>query len=177
MSFIRLKSEPQVQNTKEVSLQINAVSIPKKSGEYTPEKLQQQEIEIAKIEAQGKDLFQPNPTKQSLNEGTRLYQSSVLYSKQMPLEKLIPLLTSSDLTLKVTALRNGTSTCMELTSGKLADLTQLTADSKGDKIAKLELSDESHGAMYVAVNEYRGKHYIQKVDYEVEDEVDKKLHD
>lgn len=176
MSFIKLKSEPELKPTNVVSLQINTVSVPKKTGSYTPEKLQQQQIEIAKIEATGKDLFQPNKAKQSLQNNVRLYQSSMIYSKQLPLEKLIPLLTSNDLTLKVSALRNGTSTCMELTSGNLAELMETTADNKGDKITKLSLSDPSHGSMFVAIKEYRGKHYIQKVDYEVDNEVDKKLH-
>ena len=175
MSFIRLKSEPQIKETNDVSIQINAVSIPKQTGAYSAETLQKQQIEIAKIEAMGKDLFQPNPTKQSLEDNTMLYQSSLLYSKKLSLEKLIPLLTSHDLTLKVTALRNGTSTCMELTSGKLADLINETPDAKGDKITKLELSDTSHGAMYVAIKEYGKKHYIQKIYYEVDNEVDKKL--
>lgn len=172
MSFIKFKKLPE----SELSIQFNAVPVPKTTDKYTAETIAKQQTEIAKIEARGKDLFQPNPTKSSIQEGKKLYQSSMLYSKNLSVEDLIPLMTSSELTLKVSAIRDGTSTCMELTSGKLADLIEETPDAKGDKITKIQLPENSNHNMYVAIKQYRGKHYIQKVDYEVEKDLDQKLH-
>lgn len=172
MSFIKFKKQPE----SELSIQFNAVPIPKTTDKYTAETKAKQQTEISKIEARGRDLFQLNPTKSSVHEGKKLYQSSMLYSKKLSVEDLIPLMTESELTLKVSAIRDGTSTCMELTSGRLADLLEETADQKGDKIAHLQLPDGSTHNMYVAIKQYRGKHYIQKVDYEVEKELDQKLH-
>ena len=172
MSFIKFKK----QVAPEVSIQLNAVPIPKTTDKYSAETKAAQQTEIAKIESRGRDLFDSNPAKTSVHEGKKLYQSSLLYSKNLSVEDLIPLLTASELTLKVSAIRNGTSTCMELTSGKLADLIEQEADAKGDKIVKLQLPDGSTHSMFVAIKQYRGKHYIQKVDYEVEQEVDQKLH-
>ena len=123
--------------------------------------------------------IEENPTKVSLKKGVRLYQSTQLYNQQLSVEDLIPMLTSSDLTLRVSALRKGVdshSTCMELKTGILADLMEESSDFKGDKVTKLVLPNEEHGAIYVALQESRGKHYIQKVDYEVMSETDNKMH-
>ena len=172
MSFIKFKQQPE----SELSIQLNAVPVPKTTDKYNAETIAKQQMDIVKVEARGKDLFQPNPTKTSMQEGKKLYQSTMLYSRNLSVEDLIPLMTSSELTLKVSAIRGGTSTCMELTSGKLADLIQEEADEKGDKVTKVELPDNANHNMYVAIKKYRGKHYIQKVDYEVDKEVDQKLH-
>lgn len=174
MSFIKFKSEPQV--SKELKIQLNVVPIPKASDKYTAETKSKQLKDMAMIEAKGGDLFKTNPTKVSLNEDKMLYQSKRLYSKSLAVEDMLSMLTDSDLTIKVSALRDATSTCMELTSGKLADLVGQTADAKGDKIAKLSVAEGEVGEMFVAIKQYRGKHYIQKVDYEVDKEVDDKLH-
>tara|TARA_B100001142_G_C14292869_1_gene639666 strand:- start:405 stop:962 length:558 start_codon:yes stop_codon:yes gene_type:complete len=184
MSFVRIKKEAQVpipNTTSESNLfvKFDVVPIPKGASKYEPSKAEAQRTSMAMITARGKDLFEENPTKVSLKKGVRLYQSTQLYHAQLPVEDLIPMLTSSDLTLRVSALRRGVdshSTCMELKTGILADLMQESADFKGDKVTKLVLPNEEHGAMYVALQENRGKHYIQKVDYEIVSQTDDKMH-
>ncbi len=189
MSFIKRRTLKQdyveeatpVQNNTESNLymQFDVVPIPKTTDKYDSSQKAQQRANIAMIEARGKDLFTPNNTRVSLNNGKRLYQTEMLYGKFLPIEHLIPMLTNSDLTLKVNAVRTGAdshSTCMELKSGIMADLLEETADAKGDKVTKIELSNEEHGAMFVAVKQLNGFHYIQKVDYEVSKESDDKMH-
>ena len=166
-------------NDSKLYLQLNVVPIPKASGKYNPEQMEKQQSSIAMIEARGRDLFDKNSTRVSLNNDKRLYQSEMLYGKVLSVEEMIPMLTSQDLTLRINAVRTGTdshSTCMELKTGALADLIEQSADSKGDKVSKIQLTDESRGSMFVALKEYKGAHYIQKVDYEVSKEVDDTLH-
>lgn len=182
MSFVRIKKEPQIKNTASESnlfVKFDVVPIPKGSSKYEPSKAEAQRTSMAMITARGKDLFEENPTKVSLKKGVRLYQSTQLYNEHLSVEDLIPMLTSSDLTLRVSALRKGVdshSTCMELKTGILADLMEESSDFKGDKVTKLILPNEEHGAIYVALQEKNGKHYIQKVDYEIKTETDNKLH-
>lgn len=184
MSYIkRIKTEETnnvVQNKdSKLYLQLNVVPIPKASGQYNLQQKEKQQSSIAMIEARGRDLFDKNHTRVSLENDKRLYQSEMLYGKVLSVEQMIPMLTANDLTLRINAVRMGAdshSTCMELKTGVLADLLEETADSKGDKVSKIKLSDESRGSMFVALKEYKGSHYIQKVDYEVSKEVDDTLH-
>lgn len=180
MSFVRIKKEPQIKSPESnLFVKFDVVPIPTAMSKYEPSKAEAQRTSMAMITARGKDLFEENPTKVSLKKGVKLYQSMQLYNQHLSVEDIIPMLTSSDLTLKVSAVRRGVdshSTCMELKTGILADLMQESADFKGDKVTKLALPTEEHGAMYVALQVSNGKHYIQKVDYEVDSEIDDKMH-
>ena len=112
--------------------------------------------------------------------GKRLYQTADLYGQVLAVEDLIPQLTAADLTLRLTAERHGThahGTCMELKTGILADLLEDTPDAKNEKITEVSLpSSDEVGRMFVGVKMSGGKHYIQKVDYEVASAVDDQLH-
>lgn len=188
MSFIQLKNKnPQETSTpaiaqSTVSMRIDVVPIPTESSLPITSKQQQQQIEaIENVKAAGKDLFTNNSTVVSENGGNRLYQTADLYSESLSLEKMIPMLTAANLTLRLNALREGHnahSTCMELKTGQLADLVENTnADVKGEKSTSINIATaKEHGNMYVGVKMVRGNHYIQKLDYEVNTIHDTKMH-
>ena len=106
----------------------------------------------------------------SEKQDNRLYQTTDLYSESISLEKLIPMLTSSDLTIRLNAVRTGSqssTTCIELTSGRLADIVEKEQlDERNEKTALIGGVGSEIGTMYVGVK-VRGQHYIQKLDYEV----------
>lgn len=165
-----------------VDMKIDVCAIPlAASKKITFEKQEMQSSAIQQIQTLGKDLFTPNKTIVSESDDKRLYQTADLYSESMSLEKLIPMLTSSDLTLRLNALRSGhlsSSTCMELTTGKLADLiTKAQVDERNEKTCKVAIKgNEDKGVMFVGVKVRRGKHYIQKLDYEVPTAHDDAMH-
>ena len=190
MSFVVLKKEPQLQEQAVVnnisdkpsgmSMKIDVVPIPVASNEVDVSTKSIQNKAIKQIKQQGKDLFQSNQTIMTASAGKRLYQTADLYGQVLAVEDLIPMLTSADLTLRCSAQRTGThahSTVMELKTGILADLLDETPDAKNEKITELSVpSFEDNGRMFVGVKLSGGKHYIQKVDYEVSSAVDDKLH-
>lgn len=188
MSFIRRNQQPQfeqasapVKLSQELNIRIDVAPIPLGATEdISAQKRSMQTAAVQKVRAQGKDLFLQNKTVVSNTAGNRLYQTSELYSQNLPVEELIPLLTSSDLTLRINAIREGVhahSTCMELKSGILADLLEETADNNKEKTAKITLTNATErGEMYVSVREVKGKHYINKVDYKINAIEDDRLH-
>lgn len=188
MSFIRYQKQEQfdqpqaaVEEAQKLNIRIDVAPIPLgASMDISAEKREMQTKAVQKVRAAGKDLFLQNNTIVSHNAGDRLYQTSELYSQNLAVEDLIPMLTSSDLTLRVNAVREGVhahSTCMELKTGVLADLLQETADSNKEKSTKLSLTNASErGEMYVTVKEVKGKHYINKVDYKINSVEDDRLH-
>lgn len=190
MSFVVLKKEPQLQEQAVVnnisdkpsgmSMKIDVVPIPVASNEVDVSTKSIQNKAIKQIKQQGKDLFQSNQTIMTASAGKRLYQTADLYGQVLAVEDLIPMLTGADLTLRCSAQRTGThahSTVMELKTGVLADLLDETPDAKSEKITELSVpSFEDNGRMFVGVKMSGGKHYIQKVDYEVSSAVDDKLH-
>lgn len=190
MSFVVLKKEPQLQEQAVVnnisdkpsgmSMKIDVVPIPVASNEVDVSTKSIQNKAIKQIKQQGKDLFQSNQTIMTVSAGKRLYQTADLYGQVLAVEDLIPMLTGADLTLRCSAQRTGThahSTVMELKTGILADLMDETPDAKSEKITELSVpSFEDNGRMFVGVKMSGGKHYIQKVDYEVASAVDDKLH-
>tara|TARA_B100000902_G_scaffold393997_1_gene449406 strand:- start:301 stop:879 length:579 start_codon:yes stop_codon:yes gene_type:complete len=190
MSFVVLKKEPQLQEQAVVnnisdkpsgmSMKIDVVPIPVASNEVDVSTKSIQNKAIKQIKQQGKDLFQSNQTIMTVSAGKRLYQTADLYGQVLAVEDLIPMLTGADLTLRCSAQRTGThahSTVMELKTGILADLMDENPDAKSEKITELSVpSFEDNGRMFVGVKMSGGKHYIQKVDYEVSSAVDDKLH-
>jgi hypothetical protein len=188
MSFVRFKKQDQLEQPKEAApepaklhIRIDAAPIPLgASKDISSEKRESQTQALEKVRKLGKDLFSENDTIVSNTAGDRLYQTKELYSQQLSIEELIPMLTASDLTLRVNAVRGGVhahSTCMELKSGILADLLSETSDSNREKSTKLELTNSSEkGEMYVSVREVKGKHYINKVDYKISSIEDDRLH-
>jgi len=188
MSFIRYNKQPQfdeqpqeAEAPKDLSIRIDVAPIPMgASKDVSSEKRAQQTQALEKVRQNGKDLFLQNGTVVSNTAGDRLYQTRELYSQNLAVEDLIPMLTSSNLTLRVNAVRNGVhahTTCMELKTGILADLMQENSDNNGEKSTKLTLTNASErGEMYVSVKEVRGKHYINKVDYKINALEDDRLH-
>lgn len=164
-----------------VNMRIDVVPIPiGSSKQYSVEKREQQSKSIREIMDKGKDLFQSNTTVVSNNMGKRLYQTADLYGQTLAVEDLIPMLTNNDLTLRLNALRGGTdshSSCMELTTGKLADALDEFADDKNEKTVEVSIkSQENLGKIYMGLKLKGDKHFIQKLDYEVASELDKTLH-
>jgi len=189
MSFVKFKREPQLVQTEKASLnaasnlsmKIDVVPIPtESSSEIDMQGKELQNKAIQSIMTKGKDLFAPNDTVVSQNGGQRLYQTADLYGQTLAIEDLIPMMTEANLTLRLNAQRLGThahSTCMELKSGILADLLQESVDSKREKTTELAIqANPSAGKMFVGVKLTNGKHYIQKVDYEVNTVEDDRLH-
>lgn len=188
MSFVRKNTSSQFEETEaptvtsnELHIRIDVAPIPlgaTKSSSVEERELQTNAIE--KVKKMGKDLFAENKTVVSTNAGERLYQTKDLYGQNLALEDMIPELTSSNLTLRVNAIRSGVqsqATCMELKTGILADLLEETADSNHEKNTTLEIpNSQEKGTMYVSVKEIKGKHYINKVDYKVNTTEDDRLH-
>ncbi len=190
MSFVRFKKEtqleePQAQSIKPskssgLSMKIDVVPIPVSTEEVDVSLRNKQNQSIQKIQTQGKDLFMSNQTVVTQTAGTRLYQTADLYGQVLAVEDLIPMLTSADLTLRLSATREGShahGTCMELKTGILANLLDETPDSKNEKITEVSVpANDEKGRMFVGVKLSNGKHYIQKVDYEIASAVDDQLH-
>lgn len=191
MSYVRFKPEAQLEESTKpqaaietdsgMSMRIDVVPIPTGTTGAVDLKLKErQNVAMRDIQAKGKDLFVPNKTVVSQTAGNKLYQTSDLFGQILAVEDLIPMLTASDLTLRVNAVREGThahSTCMELKTGILADVLDKAADSKREKVTELSIAaSPDKGRIFVALKQSKGKHYIQKVDYEVSSTVDDALH-
>lgn len=188
MSFVRRSKVDQfAPNTakslkqSDLHIRIDVAPIPEgASAKRDPSSMAKQLASQEKIKSMGNDLFMPNSTIVSNTAGRKLYQTKDLYANLISVEKLIPQLTSSDLTLRINAIREGShahATCMELKSGYLADLLEEPTDTNNEKT--LTLSVDGHdekGEMYVSVREIKGQHYINKIDYNVESYEDDKLH-
>jgi len=190
MSFVSFKRDAQlsasVQPTVEqndlatVSMRIDVVPVPSRLLDTNMEKTKVQNASIVQIRDKGQDLFHSNQTLMSNNGGKRLYQTEDLYGKILAVEDLIPMLTSADLTLRLNALRSGThshATCMELKTGVLADALDESVGAKGEKVVSVSIDTAPEkGKMFVGLKYAKGKHYISKVDYEVDSIVDDSLH-
>lgn len=186
MSFIRYNKQPQLEepvtNTQhELHIRIDVAPIPQgASQDISMETRQMQTKAVEQVRQLGKDLFAPNNTVVTNTAGERLYQTRELYSQQLAVEDMIPLLTESGLTLRVNAIREGMhghTTCMELKTGVLADLLKEAVDNNNEKTTSLTLTNSTDkGEMFVSVREIKGKHYINKVDYKVNSFEDDRLH-
>lgn len=191
MSFVRFKKEDQLQQEIKpqaavevdsgLSMRIDVVPIPTGTTGVVDIDLKQKQNEvISNIQKMGKDLFAPNKTVVSQTAGNKLYQTADLFGQVLAIEDLIPQLTSAKLTLRVNAIREGShahSTCMELKTGILADLLDETPDSKREKVTEINVNaSPDKGRMFVGVKLSNGKHFIQKLDYEVNATVDDTLH-
>jgi len=191
MSFINSRAKNQLmQETtgpapkqSKVQMRIDVVPIPTGSTSVSRvEKRGQQQQAINSIKTIGKDLFEANSAIVTENGSNRLYQTQDLYSESLSLEKLIPMLTSSDLTLRLNAIRAGissASTCMELKSGQLADIIEKTAvDERNEKTCSVSIkTSKEKGSMFVGVKVHpNGQHFIQKLDYEINSGHDDTMH-
>lgn len=191
MSFVRFKKEEQLEEVTKpqaavdvdsgLSMRIDVVPIPTGTTGVVDMSLKQKQNEvISNIQGLGKDLFSPNKTVVSQTAGNKLYQTADLFGQVLAIEDLIPQLTSANLTLRINAIREGShahSTCMELKTGVLADMLDQSADSKREKVTELNVSaSPDKGRIFVGVKLSNGKHFIQKLDYEVNATVDDTLH-
>lgn len=190
MSFISTKAsrnndvmQPKRSNKASlVEMKIDVVPIPQGASLESPlQKRQAQSVAIRQIQTLGRDLFEPNKTIVSARDNKKLYQTADLYSESISLEKLIPLLTASDLTLRLNAVRLGHSsstTCMELKTGQLANLIEnVSVDERNEKTCAVNIETSAElGCMFVGVKVKRGQHFISKLDYEVPEVHDSKMH-
>lgn len=189
MSFVNTRTKgnavmqsAQKSKTSRVEMKIDVVPIPLAASLSNPlEKMEKQSVAIKKIETLGKDLFEANKTIVSQKQELKLYQTADLYSESLSLEKLIPMLTSGDLTLRLNAVRTGaqsSTTCMELKTGILADLIEKQlVDERNEKTATVDIQTSSEiGQMFIGVKVKRGQHYISKLDYEVPTAHDERMH-
>ena len=141
MSVVRFKKTQQQQaptvkvmeKSKSMNMRVDVVPIPTGTNMTVSKEVRAKQNEaIANITKKGADLFQSNRTVVSNNMGKRLYQTADLYGQTLAVEDLIPMLTENDLTLRLNAIRGGAdshTSCMELTTGKLADALEESADS------------------------------------------------
>lgn len=188
MSFVntRAKANTVMQSLKNkknslVQMKIDVVPIPIPASAGSPlQKMEKQSVVIRKIQTLGKDLFEPNKTIVSQKEEHKLYQTADLYSESLSLERLIPMLTACDLTLRLNAVRTGaqsSTTCMELKTGVLADLIEKQeVDERNEKTATVSVDSSEVGEMFIGVKVKRGQHYISKLDYEVPTAHDNRMH-
>jgi hypothetical protein len=66
---------------------------------------------------------------------------------------------------------------MELKTGVLANLLDKAVDSKREKATELSIAaSPDKGRIFVGLKLSKGKHYIQKLDYEVSSVIDDSLH-
>jgi len=187
MSFVKFKKQAQIEEvnsapplSQNMHMRIDVAPIPiGASSDISMEKRQVQTQALQRVRTKGRDLFMENPAVVSNTAGDRLYQTKELYSQNLSVEDMIPMLTNAELTLRVNAVREGVhahSTCMELKTGALADLLGDTADKNGEKSVSLQLPNGEKGEMFVSIKSVKGKHYINKVDYKVSAFEDDRLH-
>lgn len=184
MSFInrsksnQVMSQAPLKKASNVEMRIDVVPIP--TASHVAVKREGQTQAINKIKMLGRDLFEANRAVLNEEGSKRLYQTADLYSESLSLEDMIPMLTAANLTLRLNAVRTGVSsqgTCMELKTGEMANLIDLAADERNEKTQTVSIAtSQSMGSMFVGVKVRKNKHYIQKLDYEVEGEHDDKLH-
>ena len=191
MSFINKSSESSIMQKEtaqpmgkvsRVQMKIDVVPIPTGASSLSSiQKRDAQQRSINQIMTVGKDLFEENSTIVNKQGSNRLYQTVDLYSESLSLEELIPMLTSADLTLRLNAIRSGrqsSSTCMELKTGQLADIVEnVSLNEKNEKTCSVSLqTNKEKGSMFVGVKVKGGKHFIQKLDYEISENEDDKYH-
>lgn len=187
MSFVNYKDAPEIVPTQiqekasQMTMRIDVVPVPQGTltTNITSRAREAQYNAIKKIKSQGKDLFMPNNTVVSTNASNKVYQTADLYNPTTPIEKLATELEDNNLTLRLNAIRTGVqshTTCMNLTTTQLKSLLEESVDGKNEKSCAVSLPSKEQGTMYVGVKVRGGKHYITKVDYEVNSLVDSKLH-
>ena len=191
MSFVRSRytdtkveedlHEAEVGEDKTVTMRIDVVPIPTESYKSNINVLERQNAAIRAINDRGQDLFVNNKTVMSRTGGKNFYQTADLYGQRLAVEEMIPMLTGANLTLRVNAIRPGYqshSTCFELKTGVLADVLNVSMDSKSEKVAEVSIKGVADvGKIFVGVKRERdGKHYIQKLDYEIDSIADDRFH-
>ena len=191
MSFVRFKKDSQAVKTalpqkkeSQLEMRIEVVPIPTVSSVVDMDLKAKQNEAISNLTKKGKDLFMPNSTVLSQQQGSNLYQTADLFGQVLSVEELIPALTSSDLTLRLNAIRAGSqahATCMELKTGILADALLTDLDAKNEKVIEVILSaSPEKGRMFIGLKAVKSgksfKHFIEKVDYEVAATEDSMLH-
>ena len=187
MSFVNYTDAPEIikptnvtSEPSKMAMRIDVVPVPQGlMNAVSSEKREKQYAAIQKIKAKGKDLFLPNNTVASTNASNKLYQTADLYNATTSVESLVSQLKENDLTLRLNAIRTGSqshTTVMNLTSDALEKVVQGGVDAKGEKSCAVTLPVKDQGTMYVGVKVRGGKHYITKIDYEVNQLVDSKLH-
>lgn len=191
MSFVRFKKNTEALKTalpqkthSQLEMRIDVVPIPTVSSVVNMGLKAKQNEAISNLTSRGKDLFMPNSTVLSQEQGNNLYQTADLFGQVLAVEDLITSLTSSDLTLRVNAIRQGSqahATCMELKTGILADALATEMNSKSEKVIEVNLSaSPEKGRMFIGLKAVKTgksfKHFIEKVDYEVAAAEDSMLH-
>jgi len=187
MSFVRYNDAQDIKTPtnltikpSSITMRIDVVPVPKGLLKaVTSATREKQYAAIQKIKRAGKDLFLPNNAVVSTNASNRLYQTADLYNPTTSVETLLTQLNENDLTLRLSAIRKGSqshTTVMNLKKSQLQQLLQGGLDVKNEKSCAVTLPVKDHGTMYVGVRVRKGQHFITKIDYEVNEAFDSKLH-
>ena len=170
---------PAIEESK-INISLDVLPIPTSTiSNMTSASLAKQTEALVQLKKKGADLFEQNPTVVSTNQNNRLYQTADLYGKKLSVEEMLPIMKENNLTIRVNVNRMGhmsQNSCMELSAKALSDALNETPDSRGEKQCELNVHSVP-GIVYVGVSLYKGKHYIQKVDYSILESYDNKLHD
>ena len=146
------------------------------TNDYDKDHVAEQGRSLKNLRTLGKDMFEMNETRKVQSAGTILYQTTETYGTSLSIEKIIEILRSADLTLRVNFNRPGlrsNTTCMELSVTTLQKLIQSTPDAHGNKIAELRVKAEltakvpRHGALFVAITNKGQQHYLSHIDYKI----------
>lgn len=170
---------PQVEESK-VSIGLDVVPVPTSTlSRMTSQSIAKQTQTLAELKKRGADLFEENPTIVSMKQNDRLYQTADLYGRRLSVEEMLPMMKENNLTIRVNVNRLGhmsQNSCMELSAKALDDALNQTPDSRGEKYCELNVQGVP-GTVHVGLSLYKGKHYIQKVDYSILESYDRKMHD
>lgn len=180
MSFIRMKNPlPPPSEESKVSIGLDVVPVPTSTiSRMTSASIAKQTQTLAELKKKGADLFEENPTIVSMKQNNRLYQTADLYGRKMSVEDMLPLMKENNLTIRVNVNRMGhmsQNSCLELSAKALGDALNETPDARGEKQCELKVHGVP-GIVYVGLSQYKGKHYIQKVDYSILESYDRKMH-
>lgn len=158
---------------------------PLSSNDFNKDRVTVQASALKQLRKTGKDVFELNETRKVQSAGTYLYQTTETYGTALSIERIVEILDSADLTLRVNFNRPGThssTTCMGLSSDILKALMATSPDANGYKIAELRVKAEKsanvppHGSIFVAIAKKGTQHYISHIDYKIMVSYDKMYH-
>jgi hypothetical protein len=182
MSHFRFSSKPAIPTAaaaapKPHHIQFEIVPVPTgTTSEFDPKFVAAQTAALKEFRERGKDIFKPNDCRMVSNGGNRAYETFETYGTALTVEKMVEVMNTHHLTLKVKFNRpglHGANTCMELSAGLLDRLLQESPDAKNNKTIALRIGTEKHtavpphGTMYVTVAQQGAQHVLSHVDYHI----------
>jgi hypothetical protein len=173
------KPLPPANEESKVSIGLDVVPVPTSTTtNMSSESISKQTQALAELKKKGFDLFEENPTIVSKSQNNLLYQTADLYGRKMSVEEMLPIMKENNLTIRVNVNRMGhmsQNSCLELSAKTLSDALNETPDARGEKNCELNVHNVP-GIVYVGFSQYKGQHYIQKVDYSILESYDRKMH-